>query len=130
MRRLVLDGTVIIRWFSADGSRAHRAARTLRDEYEAGTLTVIVPTAARQDLMDVAAAALPAAKLGQFAEAVERLGLEFREPAPADVAEWVVRGLSATEATYAAVAAAADLRLVTANPRLQSLAAPVVQQLG
>ncbi|HET9878164.1 MAG TPA: hypothetical protein VFQ81_02510 [Candidatus Limnocylindria bacterium] len=130
MRRLVLDGTVLIRWFSGDGGRAQRAARSLRAEYEAGTLAVIVPTAARLDLLDTAASALPAKRLGQFADAVERLGLEFREPAPRDVAEWVARGLTAGEAAYAAVAAAADLRLVTANPRLHSVAAPMVTPLA
>lgn len=130
MRRLVLDGTVLIRWFTDDRDRAHRAARSLRDEFEAGTLAVIVPSAARLDLLDAAAEALPAARLGTFANALERIGLEFREPAPAEVAEWVARGLTATEAAYAAVAVGGDLRLVTANARLQAIAAPVVQALG
>lgn len=130
MRRLVLDATVLLRWFTDDRNRAHRAARLLRDQFEAGTLAVIVPTAARLDLLDAAAEALPAERLGTFATTLERIGLEFREPAPPEVAEWVARGLTGTEAAYAAVAVAGDLRLVTANPRLLAIAAAVVQPLG
>lgn len=119
-----------MRWFTDDRSRPNRAARALRDEFEAGTLVVIVPSVARLDLLDAAAEHLSAGRLASFADAAERIGFEYREPAPSDVASWLTRGLTAAEAAYAAVASANDLRLVTANPRLLAVAAPVVQPLG
>lgn len=130
MRRLAADDTVLLRWFVDDGHPGVAAARALRRAYEAGELHLVVAAGWQTSLLDAVASRLDADRLAAFAGALGRIGLEVRTPQPATVARWMTRGLSAADATTAAVVDDGDLRLVTANPRLASVAAPMVQRLA
>ncbi len=130
MRRLAVDDTVLLRWFVDDGHPGVAAARELRRAYEAGELHLVVATGWQVSLLDEVADRLDRAGLAAFAEALGRIGLDVRTPQPATVARWMARGLSAADAITAAVVDDGDLRLVTANPRLATVAAAMVQRLG
>lgn len=120
MRRLVIDAEMLLGWFAADG-----AGRELRDEYEAGALTVVAPRGIVADAL-----ALLARRPGWTPERLERaavelgrLGIEVHDPPAGELARWIARGLSADRAAYAAVAAVLDLRLATDDPTLRETAA-------
>lgn len=127
MRRVVVDATVLAGWF-VDG-KGHAAARALRRDYQNGTVAVIVPAAARLDLLDAIGDRLSGDRLARFATLLDRIGLEYREAPAEELASWMSRGLTASEAARVAVATAADLRLLTADPRLVEVAAAVVEPL-
>jgi hypothetical protein len=129
MRRVAIDETVLLRWFVDDGHPGVRAARALRRAYEGGDLLVVVAPDWEPDLLDAVAGRLEPEKLASFAEAVRGIGLEVRRPQAATVARWMARGLSAREAAAVAVADEGDLRLISANPRLVGIAAPVLDRL-
>lgn len=132
MRRLVLDASVVLKWFTADGERHLEAARALRGEYEAGTLTVVAPRLLWTELLGATAQATrwPEDRLVRVAAELDRLGFELRDPPVTELAAWVARGLTGAEAAYAAVAAADELPLITDDERLLRIAGAVAQPLG
>ncbi|MGH2429327.1 MAG: PIN domain-containing protein [Candidatus Limnocylindria bacterium] len=132
MKRLVLDASVVLKWFTADGERHLEAARSLRAEYEAGRLTVIAPRLLWTELLEATARATgwPSDRLVRVAAEIDRLGFELRDPPVTELAGWVARGLTGAEAAYAAVASADELSLVTDDERLLRLAATVARPLA
>jgi predicted nucleic acid-binding protein len=127
MRELLLDASVVMRWFRTDGERNVDAARALRAEYESGALRVVAPRLLRLELLSLAGGALglTGRNLERVAAALDAIGFDYRDPPLGEVASWIGRGLTAHDATYAAVASSADLRLVTDDPRLLANAAEV-----
>lgn len=132
MRELVLDASVIAKWFKSAGERHHLEARQLRDEFEAGMLNVVVPRLLNLELLNVAGRrwGWPADRLARLATSLERIGFDYREPDLADVARWVGRGLTAYDGAYAAIASTADLRLVTDDEQLARIASNLSQPLA
>lgn len=131
MRTLVLDASVVVKWFRGDEPHVAEA-RDLLAEYRSGALVVVAPRLLPLELLSAAGRGWgwPAAELTRLAAALERLGLDYREPPLSEVADWVGRGLTSSDAVYAAVASSADLRLVTDDDRLLTAAAPVAQRLA
>ena len=107
MKRLVVDAGVVASWFRPDG-----AGRHLREEYEAGTLTLVGPPGLPDDIL----AHLPSIaedRLARIGSELRRLGFDLQRPATADLAHWVSRGLPPHRAAYAALASQLDLTLAT-----------------
>lgn len=126
MRRVVLDATALLTWFSADGPHG-----SLRSEYEAGLLGVVAPRQLTTHVISALAVSgpWPADRLVRVAAEVERLGFELREPPIDEVAAWVARGLTADHAGYAALASSLDLPLITADPELLLRATSVARSV-
>lgn len=114
MREVVLDASVVLKWF-ADEQRGSSEARQLRDEYLAGRLSVVVPSLLFPEILNVVGrrwrwgdhAVL------ELADALGALSFGVGEPELQSVASWVSRGLTAYDAAYVALAEARQLVLVT-----------------
>lgn len=115
MNEVVLDASVVLKWFHSEGESHHEAAQGLRDRFEAGELRVVAPPLLWLEVLNVAARRWhwPAAQLGQLAAALPELGFELIEPELAGVARWAAEGLTAYDAAYVAVAEQAGVRVVT-----------------
>ena len=129
MRRVVIDDTVLLRWFVDDGHPGVRTARALRRAYENGELHAVVAPEWESDLLDAVVGRLEPDDLATFLDAIRAIGLEVRRPLPATVARWMGRGLSAREAAVVAVAEEGDFRLISANPPFVGIAAVVLDRL-
>jgi predicted nucleic acid-binding protein len=132
VKRLVLDTSVVLKWFTVDGERNVEAARALRAEFQAGTLVVIAPRLLLDEILAAVASTTrwPAEKLVRLATELERVGFEVRDPPASAVAEWVAAGLSPSEAAFAAVASTLDVPLVTDDERLARSASSVATRLA
>ena len=54
MTEVVLDASVVIKWFRAEGERHVEPARALRAAFEAGELIVFAPPLLRLEIVNVA----------------------------------------------------------------------------
>jgi predicted nucleic acid-binding protein len=129
---VVLDASVVVKWFHSEGERHLDAARSLRAEFEAGELLVFAPTLLRFELVSVAGRRWGWAEsaLVELAFALEDLGFEFVEPELERVAVWTARGLTAYDAAYVAVAEESALRLITDDDLIVEVAGEIATGLG
>ena len=120
MRRAVLDASVVLEWFKPEDEASVSEARTLRREYEVGTLRLTAPFLLPFEVLNALARRWrwPAEELDAVASALDDLVVDYVQPDLLAVTEWVGRGLSAYDAAYVAVAAQERAPLVTADRRL------------
>jgi predicted nucleic acid-binding protein len=111
----VLDASVVLKWFHAEGERNVEAARRLRLRFEAGALRVLAPPLLFLEVLNVAARRWrwTQDQLAQFAGALPELGFELLDADLAEVARWAAHGLTAYDAVYAALAERAGVELIT-----------------
>ncbi len=132
MTEAVLDASVVIKWFRAEGERNVDAARALRMSFEAGELIVFTPPLLRLEIVNVAGRRWrweePA--LTDLAAALEDLGFEPTEPDLVRVAHWTSRGLTAYDAAYVSVAEAVGAPLVTDDDLIIEIARGIAQPLA
>jgi len=130
LNEVVLDTSVVIKWF-AEEQRGSGAARELRDEYEAGRLSVTVPSLLFLELMNVAGRrwGWGEAALLELAEAVDDLLFEVAEPELQLVASWVARGLTAYDAAHVALAEERGQPLVTDDQTIVVIAGELARPL-
>ncbi len=128
MRRLVLDASVVIRWFGPQTA----AATELRSEFEAGRLAVTVPTLLFLELLNVAGRQWRwrEERLVDLARELEGTKFEAVDPQLDRVATWVSRGLTAYDASYVALAEQLDFPLVTEDRVILEVARGVAIDLG
>jgi predicted nucleic acid-binding protein len=126
----VLDASVVLKWFAAD-QRGSFEARKLRNDYEAGRLSVVVPTLLFLDLLNIAGRRWrwDEEALLELAEALGDLSFEVGKPELQLLASWVARGLTAYEAAYVALAEERDLVLVTDDETIIELAPEISRPL-
>lgn len=115
MSTVVLDASVVLKWFHSAGEKHVEAARELRGRFEAGELHVLAPPLLCLEVLNVAARRWrwSRAQLEQLAGALPGLGFELLEPGLAGVARWASEGLTAYDAAYLAVAEQTGAQLVT-----------------
>ena len=124
MRRAVLDPSALLTWFDRGD-----APGPTRLEYEQGLLGVVAP----RELATHVLGALTTTgewqpdQLVRIAAELDRLGFELRDPPLDEVAGWLARGLSTSQAPYAALASSLDLPLMTADPEMLLRAATVAR---
>jgi predicted nucleic acid-binding protein len=121
---VVLDASVVLKWFRADGERHLDPARQLRAMFEAGQLVVAAPLLLRLEIINVAGRRWKWGDdaLLELAIALDGLGFEFEDPELARVASWTARGLTAYDAAYVALAEARGTPLITDDDLIVSLA--------
>jgi predicted nucleic acid-binding protein len=112
---VVLDASVVIKWWRADGEGHVDEARGLRAEFEAGDLAVVAPRLLFIEILNAFGRRWRWAEpeLVALAEALGSLGIEVEDPDLASVAVWTARGLTAYDASYVALAESRGLDLVT-----------------
>ena len=113
----------MLKWFAAE-QRGSFEARQLRDDYQAGRLSVVVPSLLFLELLNVAGRRWrwEAEAVAELAEALGDLSFEVSEPELPSVASWISRGLTAYDAAYVALAERRDLALVTDDDAIIELA--------
>ena len=126
MNEAVLDASVVLKWFAAE-QRGSSEARELREDYEAGRLSVVVPDLMFLELLNVAGRRWKwdEEALFELAEALDDLSFDTGDPEHQLVAEWVARGLTAYDAVYVALAEQRSLPLVTDDEKILELASGI-----
>lgn len=132
MTQAVLDASVVLKWFRAEGERHLDQARSLRAAFEAGELVVLAPPLLHLEIVNVAGRrwGWGADALAGLAAALDDLGFELIEPELARVAHWTARGLTAYDAAYVAVAEASGARLITDDDLIVATAGEVATALA
>jgi predicted nucleic acid-binding protein len=128
---VVLDASVILKWFRTEGERHVGAARSLRAAFEAGELIVFAPPLLHLEIVNVAARRWhwSETSLVDLAVALEQLSFDLREPELATVAQWTARGLTTYDAAYVALAEGEGIRLVTDDEHIVSVAPGIATAL-
>ena len=114
-----MDAGVVLGWF--DAASPHRS---LRAEYEAGTLAAIAPRGlVAEALGTLASQGVAQESLARIGEELERIGLQLQDPPVEALATWLAKGLAPGRAAYPALAASLEVPLVTDDPELRRVAA-------
>jgi predicted nucleic acid-binding protein len=132
VRELVLDASVVLKWFHSEGEPNVEAARVLRLAYEAGELLVFAPALLYLEILNVAGRRWRLDEKALFAlvDALETFGFEILEPPLERIARWVARGLTAYDAAYVALAESAGVMLVSDDAVILELAGDVAEPLA
>ena len=96
MSELVLDASVLAKWFRTQGEQHLQAALDLYSRFSRGELLVVVPPWLFLELLNAAACrwGWEVQQLERFAADLEQLGLEVRQPSLVRIAHWCGRGLA------------------------------------
>ena len=132
MTEVVLDASVVLKWFRVDEERHVDSARALRSTFEAGLLAVVAPPLLRLEIVNIAGRRWHWGEdaLFELAVSLDELGFEFEEPVLTRVAEWTARGLTAYDAAYVAIAEGRRCRLITDDDLVVSVAGEVATALA
>jgi predicted nucleic acid-binding protein len=128
MRECVLDASIVLAWFTEDGTKS--PVGRLRAEFESGELSVVAPTLINLEILNLAGRRWgwgPDA-LEELAEALDDLSLDLVEPDLTTVAKWVAAGLTAYDAAYVALAEAAAIPLITSDETILSVASRIASR--
>lgn len=132
MNEVVLDASVVMKWFAGSAESGSREARLIRNQYEAGRLLVVVPSLIFLETLNIAARrwSWDGGALLELATALDDLGFNVAEPGLRSVAVWSARGLTAYDAAYVALAEQRDVPLVTDDRRVLDLAPDLTRPLS
>ncbi len=132
MKEVVLDASVVAKWFRDRDEDHVDQARRLRSAYEEGELAVFAPPLLGLELLNVVGRRwhLQARRLTEFAELLVALDFEWTEPELTAVAHWTAQGLTAYDSTYVALAEQLSTPLITADEQVASVAGILAQRLA
>lgn len=130
MRTLVLDASVVFKWFRPQQRHAEMA-QLVRDDYAAGRVSVLVPSLLFLEVLNAAARrwSWEGAAVRQLSIELTNLAFDVGEPRLETVAAWTSRGLTAYDAAYVALAEGIGARLVSDDERVTSVAGEIVLPL-
>lgn len=131
MTRLVLDASIIAKWFHSEGENHLKPARALRQEFEAGELTVYAPTLLGIEIINIAGRRWKWTEEALLTLAITFESLDFiwTEPDLSSLAPWIAKGLSTYDACYAAVSESEVATLITDDRRLLEVASEIAVSL-
>ena len=132
MRELVLDASVLAKWFHTENENELDAALRLMREYEAGELIVCVPPLLHLELLGIARRRWAADEwqLVEFGRTMLDYGFLVQQPDLLAVGRWTARGLTAYDACDVALAEERRTTVVTADRQMASVAAPLAVALA
>lgn len=132
MRDVVLDASVLLKWFHSQGGRNAERARAIRHQFEAGELRVLAPPLLWLEVINVASRhwKWPRERLDRLASTLPKLGFELLIADLADIGRWAAAGLTAYDAAYVAVAEKAGATLVTDDEQIVRVAPELACALG
>jgi predicted nucleic acid-binding protein len=123
MRRVVVDAGVLIGWFDAGSPH-----RSLRAEYEAGTLAVIGPRGLIADVLGALSQRdIQAEQVARVGAELQHIGLQLQDPPMEALAAWLAKGLAPGRAAYPALAASLEVPLLTDDPELRRATAGILR---
>jgi predicted nucleic acid-binding protein len=128
---IVLDASVLAKWFRTEVQRQTAAARRLRRRYTQGELAIMAPALLYLEMLNIAARRWrwPARRVAALAGRLKRYGFTIDEPPPERVAHWSGKGLTAYDACYLALAEHRRCVLVTADDQLSAAGGRFVRSL-
>jgi predicted nucleic acid-binding protein len=131
MRELVLDASVLAKWFHTEQETGLNAALDLMNEYEAGELIVVVPPLLHLELLNLARRSWAAteSQLVEFTRTMLDYRFAVQQPDLVAVARWTARGLTAYDACYVALAEERRTAVVTADRQMLSVAGALAMAL-
>lgn len=131
MSEIVLDASVLIKWFRVPGEQHRDAALALYDQFTRGALLVVVPPLLFLELLNVAARrwGWDIERLKRFAADLAQIGLEVRQPTLGGIARWCGLGLTAYDACYVALAEERRTVVVTDDERILAVAGGLARPL-
>ena len=132
MRELVLDASVVVKWFDPSPAPRVAQARILLAEFENGELLPVVPSLLCVEVLNVAGRSWQARK-DELLTLAQRLGeMQFAvlEPEQTTVANWIAEGLTAYDAVYVSLAEERGLRLLTDDKQILAVAQDLTLALG
>jgi predicted nucleic acid-binding protein len=131
LNELVLDASVVLKWFAGEGEAGSAQAQTVRGQYEAGALLVLVPSLMFLEMINVAGRRWlwGESQLLELAGALDDLGFDIAEPDLRSVAAWTARGLSAYDSAYVALAEERGLQLLTDDEQVLGVAGVLARPL-
>jgi predicted nucleic acid-binding protein len=128
---LVLDSSVVLKWFHRANELHLHQADGLRRLVERGDIEVVVPSIFLLEMVNI-----PAGKWGMRADALSALvdavlALEFtvEDVNLHAVAQWAAAGLSAYDACYVVAAQARSVPLITADEQIPAVAPAIATHL-
>jgi predicted nucleic acid-binding protein len=129
---VVLDASVVLKWFRGEGERHLAAARSLRTAFEAGELLVFAPPLLHLEIVNVAGRRWhwDESALTELVAGLAQLGFELEEAELGRVAHWTARGLTAYDAAYVAVAETQSVPLVTDDDSIVAIAPNIAVALA
>ena len=132
MTEVVLDASVVLKWFRVEGERHVEPARSLRAAFEAGELIVLTPPLLFLEIVNVAARRWhwTETSLVDLVIALEDLGFDVRNPELTLVARWTAHGLTAYDAAYVALAEGHGIGLITDDDLIVAAAAGIATALS
>ena len=132
MTDVVLDASVVAKWFRSTNERRVVEALALRTAFGSGEIGVIAPSLLPLELINIAGRKWHWARtqLEALAHEIEELGFEFVEPDLRSVARLTAAGLTAYDAAYVAIADDHELQLVTDDERLVAVVPHVAVPLA
>lgn len=114
MSDVVLDASVLLKWFHTQEEPRVEEAKGLKSRFESGELNVLVPSLLWLEVLNVAARLRWTGKqLERLAARLGALGFVVVEPDLVRVARWAAAGLTAYDAAYLAVAEQTGAQLIT-----------------
>ncbi len=128
----MLDASVVIKWFVADGEPHLDQAKLLRAEFERGDSVVVCPSLVFLEILNVAGRRWhwESDALLRLAETLDRLPLETTEPDLVAVGAWVAKGLTAYDAAYVALAEQRRAPLISDDAQIVALAPDIAVALS
>ncbi len=132
MTDVVLDASVVAKWFRSTNERHVREAGGFRAAFGRGDIGVVAPSLLPLELINTAGRKWQWAgtELEALAHEIQELGFEFVEPDLRSVARLTAAGLTAYDAAYVAIAENHELQLVTDDERLVAAAPHVAVALA
>jgi predicted nucleic acid-binding protein len=132
VKDLVLDASVVLKWFGEEGGRQQSAALSLQEEFTAGRLRVVAPRLLALEVLNVVGRRWRRGddEVALVAATFDQLRFEQVDPALGDVARWMTLGLTSYDATYVAVAEAAGAELVTDDREILAAAPGIARSLA
>jgi len=132
VREVVLDASVVFKWFSDDEERDSAAARAVEAQYRLGELQVTVPHLLLLELINIAGRRRAWSSERLIEMAAGLLGSRFGigQPPLERVAYWAGRGLTAYDACYVALAEKRRTVVITADEEILAVAGQLAEPLA
>ena len=131
MTEIVLDASVVLKWFNPTAEPGAAEALGHRQRYERGAISVTVPSLLFLEILNIAGRRWHWGEeaLLELASALDDLGFDVGEAELDAIAEWVGRGLTAYDAAYVALAAARSCDLITDDAQILAAAPSIASSL-
>jgi predicted nucleic acid-binding protein len=132
LNEAVLDASVVLKWFRAEGEGHVEEAGEIRARFEAGDLYVLAPPLLWLEIVNVAARSWGwnGKQLDHLAETLPQLGFEQVQPGLPRLAAWTAAGLTAYDAAYLTVAEEAGVPLITDDAAILRAAPEIATALA